>query len=111
MGMLQEVMAKEWGAQLIPEFTPKIISATADEQKVVNDHPDRLTLMFINLGDRIAYAHVSREVSSTLGLYLDKSGGFISMNWKVDGLLVGMEWWIEADAATSIYVVSMIGLR
>lgn len=109
MGKLREVMDARWGIHLRPEFTPKTFAITTDEQKIVNDHPDRLSLLLINLGTEICYAHVTRDVSSALGIYLDKNGGWIEMNWEIYGELVGQEWWVEGDGDTNLYVVSMVG--
>jgi len=111
MGILSEVMDARWGVHLEPEFTPKIFAVTATEQKVLNDHADRLSILFINLGAQIAYAHTSPAVSSALGIYLDKNGGWIEMNWEIYGDLVGQEWWLEGAGATNVYVISVVGSR
>ena len=111
MGILQDVMDARWGVHLRPEFTPKIFAITTTQQKVLEDHPDRLSIMFINLGTEIAYAHTRPDVSSALGFYLDKNGGWLEMTWDVYGLLVGMEWWLESAGDTNVYVVPIVGSK
>ena len=109
MGILRDVMDARWGVHLRPEFTPKIFAITAAVQKIVNDHPDRLTLLLINLGAEVCYAHVTSDVSNALGIYLDKNGGWVEMNWEIYGDLVGQEWWVVGAGNTNLYVVAMVG--
>lgn len=109
MGILRDLMDARWGVHLVPEFNPKIYAITANEQKVLNDHADRLTILFLNLGNQVCYLHTTKEVSSSLGIYLDKNGGGIEMTWEVYGELVGQEWWCEGAGATNLYVVSLVG--
>lgn len=111
MGFLQEIMDKRWGIRLRPEFNPKIFAITTTQQKVLNDQPDRLTILFLNLGANVAYAHTTGEVSSALGIYLDKNGGGIEMTWELYGYLVGQEWWIVGAGATNVYVIAIVGTK
>lgn len=110
MGNLRRIMDARWGMHLTPEFTPKTLAITAVERKILNDHPDRVSILLINLGAEVCYIHTTKDVSSALGIYLDKNGGGIEMTWEIYGDLVGQEWWCEGAGATNLYIATLLAV-
>ncbi len=109
MGKLSELIEAKLGFTVRAEFAPKAVAITATEKEVLRSHADRLSWIMFNLGSEIAFVHNSKSVSSTLGFYLDKNGGFLAMDWETDGEMVGYPWWVEGAGATTIYVVAVVG--
>ena len=110
MGKLQEILERRYGIVIRPEFTPKIFAITTDEQLILKDNPDRLSILLVNMGTEVCYVHTTREVSSALGIYLDKNGGGIEMPYEIYGYLIGQEWWCEGAGNTNLYVVPLVGV-
>lgn len=110
MGKLHDILVARYGMAIRPEFNPKIFAITATEQLILKDNPDRLSILAINLGAQVCYLHPTIEVSSSLGIYLDKNGGGIELYYEIYGYLVGQEWWCEGVAATNLYVACLVGV-
>lgn len=110
MGRLAELIEAKWGFHVRPEFTPATVAITAAEKQILKQNPDRVLILAINLGSEVCYLHTSREVSSDLGIYLDKLGGGIEMPWDIYGELIGLEWWCEGAGDTNLYLVSLVGV-
>lgn len=109
MGKLHDILESRYGMAIRPEFTPKTFAITATEQKILEDNPDRLAILLINMGTEVCYVHTTREVSSTLGIYLDKNGGGVELPYEIYGYLVGQEWWCEGAGDTNLYVAAVVG--
>jgi len=106
MGLAHDLLVKKYGIGIRPESVPATQAITTTEKQVLKANPDRVSLTFLNLGAEVAYVHISNKVSSALGLYLDKSGGSISMTLEYEGELVCSEWWVEGAGATNVYVTA-----
>ncbi len=109
MGRLSEAIEREFGFPVQVEFSPKAVSVTTTQQEVLKGNPDRLSFVMFNLGAQIAYVHFNQYVGPGLGFYLDKNGGFIALNYKEDGELVGLPWHVVGAGSTTIYVAAIEG--
>ena len=109
MGRLSELIEAKLGFKVRAEFSPKAVPITTTEKQVLREHADRLSWIMFNLGSEVAYVHNGKAVSSTLGFYLDKNGGFLAMDWETDGEMVGYPWWVEGAGATTLYLAAVVG--
>jgi len=108
MGSLLDLIEQKWGVRSIAEFAPKVLAVTVTQQEMLKGNPDRIAWYIFNLGANACYIHWDRTVSSTKGMYLAKTGGFIGLTWEDDGELVGYSWWIEAAGNTNVYLASLV---
>ena len=106
MGQAHELLLRKFGVGIKPESVPATQAITANAKRVLKLNPDRVSLTLVNLGNQVAYVHTSQDVSSSLGLYLDKTGGSISMTLDNEGELICSEWWIVGVGATNVYVLA-----
>ncbi len=106
MGLAHDLLVRKYNVGIRLESAPITQAITTTAKQVLKANPDRVALTLVNLGAQIAYLHIDNKVSSSLGLYLDKSGGAISMTLEVEGELVCSEWWVEGAGATNVYVIA-----
>ena len=77
--------------------------------KLVNNNPDRVGLIMINLGANDVYIALNNGVSTTNGIKLPANGGNVTMTVRDDFTLPGREWDGITNAATSaMYVLEEI---
>lgn len=75
---------------------------------ILHNNPDRFMWLVVNLSPNNVYLAFDPKVSSTRGILLTPSGGWVSMVIEDDGEAVVYEVWAVASAAPSaIYVVEM----
>lgn len=109
MGKLADLIERRFGCKVYPEFMPKVEAITTTEKQILKTNPDRVSFLLLNLGTAVCYVHFKSDVSASLGVYLDKNGGFWEAPFDIYGELIGYEWWCEGTAGTNIYIVSLIG--
>lgn len=68
---------------------------------IVNNSPDRVGLVIINLGANDIYIGLTPAVSTTNGIKLPANGGSVSMNVRDDFILPSRQWWGIANGGTS----------
>lgn len=110
MGKLYDVIVKRFGCGITQEFSPKIFAITTTEQQILSENPDRLDFLLVNLGAQVCYVHFHPDVSASLGVYLDKNGGYWEVPFTIYGELVGYPWWCEGAGNTNLYVIAVKGV-
>jgi len=99
---------KKLGFPTRPIINP--VTATVDTKatKVLNNNPDRIFWLVINLSLNKGYVGWDSEVSSTKGIPIGASGGYVSCNVEEDGELVIYEVYaINENAQGTYYVVEI----
>lgn len=76
---------------------------------VVNNSPDRVGLVIINLGANDVYIAMNAGVSNTNGLKLPANGGSVSMNVRDDFVIPSRQWFgIANGGASTIYCLEEV---
>lgn len=105
---LQDLIDKQFGVKTFPKENPVISSVDATAKKVLDNNPNRVAWIIINLSANNIYVALSRDVSSSKGILLSPNGGFASMVWDEDFQMTGWEIWAIAPAgASAIYVLEV----
>jgi len=73
---------------------PLVDKVDAGVTKILNNNPDRLGFLVVNLSDTDMYLGWFPDVSATKGAFLAKSGGAVTLSAMEDGELVGYEFYI-----------------
>jgi hypothetical protein len=85
---------------------PLVSSVGTSAAKVLNNNPDRIGWLIINLSANTLYIAYSPDVSSSKGIQIAANGGTASSIVTEDGEAVANEVWAVATGAnSSIYVV------
>lgn len=76
---------------------------------ILQGNPDRVGLVFINLGANDVYIALNSAVSATNGIKVGASGGSATLNVRDDFTLVSRTWYGIASGGTSaIYILEEI---
>lgn len=105
MGALTDYIQKRWGVKSRSIENPVTATAGAGVTRILNNNPDRFEAVIVNYDTVLMRIAPSRNVSATLGIPLDPSGGFAVLKAEDDGELVGYEWFIYSAAGGTIYVL------
>jgi len=97
---------KEFGFKTRAVENPVASSVGTSVTKVLNQNPDRIEWLFVNLGSYTVYLAFGPYVSASKGIFVAASGGTATMKVSEDGEAVAYEVWAVAPSGTSaIYVV------
>lgn len=100
VGAAQSFIEGEFGGPTEEQSVEKSVG-TSTAVRVVENDPERLALVLINLGSNTIYVMFDDLVSTTRGLILQPSGGFMSVNVRSDQTLPTREWYALASGGTS----------
>jgi len=98
-GAAAQYIEKEFGGAF--EEADETVSVGTSATRVVGHNPDCVAIVFINLGANTVYLKPANNPSSTSGIKMVASGGFLSMNVRDDLTLPSLEWYGIADTAAS----------
>ena len=107
MGALSRYLEKRFGMPTRHIVNPLgVASVGTTATKLLNNNPDRLMLLIINLSANVLYVGFESDVSNTKGIYLVSRGGHLVLVADEDGELVGQEIWVVgSDTSTTLYCV------
>jgi len=89
-------------------INPVTNSVGTTPTKILNNNPDRIFWLVINLSANDGYIGWDTLVASNRGLYLPANGGYASASIEEDGELVIYEVWaINLNAAGIYYIVEV----
>lgn len=109
MGALSEFSKRRFGTETRHNDTPLAIVVGAAATALWRNNPDRLSLLFVNLGANVIYLNVGPDVAAANGIYLGANGGSVSLTAEEDGELVGYPWWGIAAGNTNIFSAELEG--
>lgn len=103
-GAANMYIAKEFGGDFV-ELDGEVSVGTSPT-KIVDNDPDAVALVIINLGANTVYLRPANNPSSTAGIQINASGGNMSVNVRDDLTLPSRQWYGVADtAASDVYFV------
>lgn len=76
--------------------------------QVLNNNPDRLMFLIINLSDTNMYFGWFRDVNATKGMILAAAGGTIIMAVEDDAELVGYEFFVQCAADNKAIFIMVV---
>lgn len=75
---------------------------------ILNNNPDRLGFLVVNLGANPVYLGLTPNVTATNGIYLAAGGGLVSMFYGEEFALVGWQFWaIAVGGISTVYVLEV----
>lgn len=106
---LHDLIAQEVGARARAEEDALTTTVTTAGVQVLRDNPLRLGFVVINLGSYAVYLRPRRPATTSAGIRLVSNGGSLSVLWRDDLVLPGLDWWAISESGDStIYLVSII---
>jgi len=109
MGVLHELIRKELGVDTYLKINPLGGSFSSGRSKILQNNPDRVALMIVNLSSGSIYVLPDENVSVEYGILLEEGGGNVSLNYKEDFDIVGFDWWMFATVSPArVLVVEVI---
>jgi len=104
----REFSIKRFGFPTRAIENPVVAQVGVDAVTVLQNNPDRVFWLIINLSDNTIYVAFKSDVSATKGIRLDANGGFASACVDEDGELPAYEVFAMATgAASAIYVLAI----
>jgi hypothetical protein len=101
-----EFALKWFGFKTRAIVNPLVASVGTTAVKVLNNNPDRIGWLIVNLSANTIYIAYGPDVSSTKGISIALNGGTASSVVSEDGEAVTYEVWaVAAGADSAIYVV------
>lgn len=110
MGALANYNAMHFGVETRYNDTAMNTVVAATPTPLWRNNPDRLELVFTNLGANIVYLNVHESVAADNGFYLAANGGSITLTAEEDGELVGFPWYGIAAGNTDIHSAEVEGV-
>jgi len=109
MGALAEYVKKRFGVETHAVTKVVNLIGAAAAAEVLKEHPDRLMWTIINLSVGAVYLGPEASTDVDEGIWLDASGGSITMIADEDGELVGYRFYGYAAADAKLFVIETIG--
>lgn len=103
MGALAEFCKRRFGVETRFNDTAMATVVGAAATQLWPTNPDRLEMMFFNLGANVIYLWTGPQVAATNGIYMAPGGGSVVLTAEEDGELVGYPWWGIAAGNTNIF--------
>ena len=92
-----------WGGPTTPKLTSVTVGTSAS--RIVTNNPRRVKLVLLNLGASDVYVSFDSSVTTSAGIKLVASTGFLESNASDDGEEVLSEFWaISASAGNTVMV-------
>lgn len=105
-GAALQYAVREFGG-LVTETDLSVSVGTSITRLVEND-PDRVMLILVNLGSVPIYLQPGNTPSSSNGISLGQNGGNLIVNARDDGTLPTREWYgVSPGSASDCYVLSL----
>ena len=104
----REFTLKRFGFPTRAVENPVVAEVGTSALTVLQNNPDRVFWLVVNLSTNIVYVALKSDVAATKGIRLDANGGWVSMSVEEDGEAVGYEVFAVATGEDSaIYVLEM----
>jgi len=108
---LSDLLQGLYGIKTTFRTNPNSSSVGTTAVKLLNNNPNRVSFLVVNMSVNSVWISPEQDVSSTKGIFLASNGGFAVFTWDRDFELVAQEWWIIGSAAaTAIYSLENISI-
>ncbi len=111
MGALTDAIEREVGVPTVPTFDPDTASVGVTVVRIAPADSNRLGLLIVNLSAGAVFVKPRRDVASTSGIRLAPNGGSLTLVWREDFHVVGLDWFAVAELAASSIMVLGVGAR
>ena len=85
---LAALLQKQWGIRTRSQSNPVTITVGTSVTKILDNNPNRLSYVVINLSANDLYIGFDRAPGATNGIYLAPNGGSATLTWDRDFELV-----------------------
>ena len=86
-----EISRERFKGPTRPVVNPITDTVQTTATKILNNNPDRLAVVIVNLSANRGFIGFDRQVGPTRGIPVEASGGVVTMNVEEDGETVGYE--------------------
>ena len=100
-----DLIANEVGVAVQPTAPTSFATVGTSAVELMNQNPQRVSFVFINLSANDMYIAPNETVASTTGILVSKSGGQASAMWKEDLVLPALKWSVIATGSSSAYIL------
>jgi len=107
MQTVRELFEKEYGVWTGVIENPLTDTVGTSITQLLQPDPGRLNYTLVNLGATPVYFCFTPDPSTTKGIYVAANGGYVTLDWKDDGLLVTYPVWAISSGATKVYLVGL----
>lgn len=108
---LHEILESLYGVKTIAKVNSVVDDVDSTVKKILNNNPNRVSVIIFNLGASPIYVSPFNDVSSTKGMYVAPLGGSIVIQWDTDFTLVSNEFYaISALDNQSVMILENISL-
>jgi len=112
MGVLDDLIAKEFGVKTRHYINREIAEVGTTALKVARADNDRLAFLIINMSANKMYLAPEVTPSSEQGIILAANGGYYGALWSEELHLVGYQWNIvAADASSDLFTFEVVGYK
>lgn len=104
---VRDLFQKQYGVitDVFEAITPTVPAATITQ--LLKNDPGRLNYTLCNLGANALLFCRTPDPSATKGVYVAANGGYVSLDWKDDGLLITEPVYAFSTGGTTIYLVGV----
>jgi hypothetical protein len=104
VGAAQSYIEGQYGGPTDEQDTEMTLGVTPS--RIVDNDPDALALTIINLGANTVYVMFDLNPTTTRGIQLNASGGFVSFNVNDDQTLPTRQWYgVTASGTSDIFAI------
>ncbi len=108
---LSDLLNGLYGINTVEKINPVVSAVGVTAVKVLNNNPNRVSFIFVNLSVNSIYLSPLNDVSSAKGIYVASNGGYVVMQWDRDFNLVSREWWaVATGAGSNIFIAENISV-
>lgn len=98
---LAQLLQESLGTRAIPVINRLVTQVGVTAVRVFPNDPNRYAWVFVNLSPNTLYLHLDATVTSSKGVQVGPSGGYLSLVWQEDFELTAWEWYAISTAAAS----------
>ena len=98
------LLAREYGIKMSWRELSLIDDVDATDKELALANPNRVALIIVNVSSGTIYLRPSRAASTSAGIVLVPSGGFMSLAYRDDGPLPALSWHAIGSAGNLAYI-------
>jgi len=105
----QELYEKLYGVKTNKIENPitDTVAASPEVTPLLLPDPGRLNYTLFNLGSTVLYLAFTPDPSPTKGVYVSANGGYFSLDWKEDGILVCYPLYGISSGEVKVFLVGL----
>lgn len=100
---LAQLLAEQYGARA--DVKMSTVTVTTTPSRILDNNPNRIGYIIINMSTGSAYINFSSTLSSTNGIILAQLGGQFGLTWRDDFDITGYEMYGIAASGSNVLTV------